>query len=45
MPLVPRFLEQHPEITLDIVLTDRVVDLMQERADIAIRSGTCRLPT
>ncbi len=39
MPLVPRFLELHPEVTLDIVLTDRVVDLMDERADIAIRWG------
>ena len=42
MPLVPRFLEQHPEITLDIVLTDAVIDLMQERADIAIRVGPLR---
>ena len=39
VPLVARFLEQHPQITLDIVLTDRVVDLMDERADIAIRWG------
>jgi DNA-binding transcriptional LysR family regulator len=39
VPLVPRFLVQHPQITLDIALTDRVVDLMDERADIAIRWG------
>lgn len=39
MPLVPRFLELHPQVTLDIVLTDRVVDLMDERTDIAIRWG------
>ena len=39
VPLVPRFLAQHPQITLDIVLTDRVVDLMDDRADIAIRWG------
>lgn len=39
IPLVPRLLAQHPEITLDIVLTDRVVDLMDERTDIAIRWG------
>ena len=39
IPLVPRFLELHPEITLDIALTDRVVDLMDERADVAIRWG------
>jgi DNA-binding transcriptional LysR family regulator len=40
MPLVPRFLELHPQVTLDIVLTDRVVDLMDERTDIAIRWGS-----
>jgi DNA-binding transcriptional LysR family regulator len=39
VPLVPRLLEQHPQITLDIALTDRIVDLMDERADIAIRWG------
>ncbi|MCA1457930.1 LysR family transcriptional regulator [Bradyrhizobium sp. BRP22] len=39
LPLVPRFLAEHPGITLDIVLTDTVIDLMQERADIAIRAG------
>lgn len=39
IPLVPRFLEMHPQITLSIVLTDRVVDLMEERADVAIRWG------
>ncbi|MBO9515753.1 MAG: LysR family transcriptional regulator [Variovorax sp.] len=39
VPLVPRFAEQYPEVALDIVLTDRVVDLMEERADVAIRWG------
>ncbi|MBR0755068.1 LysR family transcriptional regulator [Bradyrhizobium jicamae] len=39
MPLLPRFLSQHPDITLDIVLTDTLIDLMQERADVAIRAG------
>jgi DNA-binding transcriptional LysR family regulator len=39
MPLIPRFLAGHPEVTLDLVLTDTVIDLMQERADIAIRVG------
>ena len=39
IPLVPRLLEQHPQLALDIALTDRVVDLMDERADIAIRWG------
>jgi DNA-binding transcriptional LysR family regulator len=39
VPLVPRFIAQHPQVALDIALTDRVVDLMDERADIAIRWG------
>jgi DNA-binding transcriptional LysR family regulator len=39
IPLVPRLIEQHPQLALDIALTDRVVDLMDERADIAIRWG------
>lgn len=42
MPIIPMFLAQHPDVTLDIVLTDAVIDLMQERADIAIRVGPLR---
>jgi DNA-binding transcriptional LysR family regulator len=42
MPLIPRFLEQHPDVTLDLVLTDTLIDLMQERADVAIRAGPLR---
>ncbi len=42
LPLIPRFLAQHPEVTVDIVLSDIVVDLLQERADIAIRLGPLR---
>ena len=39
MPLLPRFMREHPDITVDIVLTDTLVDLMQARADVAIRAG------
>ena len=39
LPLVPGFLELHPQVTLDIALTDRIVDLMEERTDVAIRWG------
>lgn len=42
LPLVPNFLVEHPELTLDIVLTDNVIDLLDERADIAIRVGPLR---
>jgi DNA-binding transcriptional LysR family regulator len=39
LPLVPRFLAKYPEVTLDLALSDRVVDLYEERADVAIRVG------
>lgn len=39
LPLMPEFLERHPGVSLDIDLTDQVVDLLEERTDIAIRSG------
>ena len=42
LPLVPDFLAKHPEVTLDIVLTDQVVDLLDERADVALRVGDLR---
>ncbi|WOH82063.1 LysR family transcriptional regulator [Bradyrhizobium sp. BEA-2-5] len=42
VPLIPRFLERHPDVTLDLVLTDTLIDLMQERADVAIRVGPLR---
>ena len=39
LPLVPGFLAQYPAVCLDLVLTDEVVDLLEERTDVAIRSG------
>jgi DNA-binding transcriptional LysR family regulator len=42
VPLVPVFLARHPQVTLDLTLSDRVVDLLEERADIAIRVGPLR---
>lgn len=38
-PLMARFLETYPGIAVEIVQTDLVVDLLAERADIAIRAG------
>jgi DNA-binding transcriptional LysR family regulator len=42
LPLVPRFVEAHPEVQLDIVLSDQVIDLLEQRADVAIRVGPLR---
>ncbi len=42
VPALPRFLEKYPEIELDITVTDRLVDLVDEGADVAIRTGVLR---
>jgi len=42
VPLIPRFLARHPYVTLDLSLTDATVDLIDERADVAIRTGPLR---
>ncbi|MFB9266182.1 LysR substrate-binding domain-containing protein [Bradyrhizobium erythrophlei] len=38
-PLAQEFLEFHPDITLHLALEDRLVDLIDERIDIALRIG------
>jgi DNA-binding transcriptional LysR family regulator len=38
-PLVPGFRAQHPEVTLSLNLSDRVVDLAAEGYDCAVRVG------
>ncbi len=39
LPRLPEFLERYPEVELDIDFNDRIVDLIGEGVDIAIRSG------
>ncbi|PRH86098.1 LysR family transcriptional regulator [Labrys okinawensis] len=39
MPLMPEFTALYPEIDLDFDFNDRLVDLVEEGVDIAIRSG------
>ena len=39
LPLAPAFLARYPDITLDIVLTDAVVDILEQRTDVAVRAG------
>ncbi|PWJ84568.1 LysR family transcriptional regulator [Pseudaminobacter salicylatoxidans] len=38
-PALPAFLALHSGVTLDIVQTDAVVDLLAERTDVAVRAG------
>jgi len=39
-----RFLDLYPEISLDLVLTNRFVDLVHERVDLAVRAGPVTEP-
>jgi len=38
-PLVPSFLAQHPEVSLSLNLSDRLVDIVNEGVDCAVRVG------
>ncbi len=38
-PAMADFLARYPEIDLELSITDRLVDLIEEQADIAVRSG------
>jgi DNA-binding transcriptional LysR family regulator len=39
LPILPEFLARYPEITVDVSSSDVVVDLLEDRTDIAIRAG------
>jgi DNA-binding transcriptional LysR family regulator len=39
VPVVAEFLAHYPEIDVSLMLTDRVVHLMEEQADVAVRIG------
>ena len=40
LPRLPAFAEKYPDLVVDLMLTDAVVDLLAERVDIAVRLGT-----
>ncbi len=42
LPILPRFQALHPGVTIHLALSDTLVDLVEERADIAIRIGPLR---
>lgn len=39
-PALPAFLRQHPDLRVDLTLTDRFVDVLDEGIDVAVRIGT-----
>jgi DNA-binding transcriptional LysR family regulator len=41
-PIWPAFMARHPQVTLDVTLADRIVDLVEEGFDLAVRIA--RLP-
>lgn len=38
-PALPEFLARHPEVEVELTVTDRLVDLIEEGADLGIRTG------
>ncbi|WP_395335903.1 LysR family transcriptional regulator [Novosphingobium sp. BL-8H] len=42
LPILPRFTARHPSVQVNLALSDELVDLVESRADIAIRIGPLR---
>lgn len=38
-PLILEFLRKYPEVSVDLVMTDRNIDLVEERLDVGVRIG------
>lgn len=44
MPALPAFLAKYPELEIDVRINDRLVDLVAEQVDVAVRGGTITDP-
>ncbi|OOG49116.1 LysR family transcriptional regulator [Rhodanobacter sp. C01] len=40
IPRLPRFLDAHPGLDVDVILDDRAIDLIAEGIDVSLRMGT-----
>ena len=41
-PLIPKFMQRYPKLSIDLVMDDRNIDLVADGIDVAIRSGKLR---
>jgi len=39
-PMMPDYLEMYPEVSVDLSLNDRMIDMVEEGFDVAVRIGT-----
>jgi len=39
VPKLPAFLAEHPELDLELIMDDRVIDMVEEGVDVALRMG------
>ena len=39
LPHLPKFMDSHPDLEVDVILDDRVIDLVSEGIDVALRMG------
>ncbi|MFT4045078.1 MAG: LysR family transcriptional regulator [Solimonas sp.] len=42
LPVLPEFLERHPQVSVDLALTDALADFVDQRLDVAVRHGPLR---
>lgn len=39
VPRLPAFMAEHPELALEVIMDDRVIDMVEEGVDVALRMG------